>query len=221
MEARKLSNDTTLSFHTASGSPPPPPLPSEQAYANGNGHTPTANGHISHASPSQAHGAGHGPGHHAPGQGHSRTQSGHSRTHSGGRGSRRIPSGVPSSSSGWDLKSTISIRPETATIAALNDRLKGLREAGVRRIPVAKLAGEVARLRPALRARMPDLVGLHDCVSGQYPRNAESKDLALVLRASAVMRSLNEEGVREVTSLPWHMAQLFGAVSPPTAYSTM
>lgn len=105
----------------------------------------------------------------------------------------------------------------------LNTRLDGLRESGVRRLPLTRLhaSPELSRIRPLLRSRMPDLEYLAACAAEQYPRAANGKDLALVLRVSAVLRSLSEDGVKEVTSMPWHMAQMFSVVSPPTAYSTM
>lgn len=122
-----------------------------------------------------------------------------------------------------DKSKLIQLAATDSSMGSLNARLEVLKEAGVRRVPLTKLyaSPELNRLRPALRAKMADLEYLADCAAAQYPRAANGKDLALVFRVSAVLRGLNEDGVREVTSMPWHMAQMFSVVSPPTAYSTM
>lgn len=148
----------------------------------------------------------------------------HGRSYSATATSATAVSGhvrTSSSTTAASHSSHYPLSPKAApTPADLVARLEALKESGVRRLPLNRLftSPELSRLRPALRARMADLAHMSDCAAHQYPRAANGKDLALVLRASAVLRSL-EDG--SGASLPWHMAQMFSVLSPPTASTTM
>ncbi|GMK59626.1 hypothetical protein CspeluHIS016_0802320 [Cutaneotrichosporon spelunceum] len=115
---------------------------------------------------------------------------------------------------------TSYFQKDAPTPADLAARLEALKESGVRRLPLTRLCSstELLRLRPALRSHLTDLAYLSDCAAYQYPRAANGRDLALVLRASAVLRALDGGST---ASLSWHMAQMFSVVLPPTATCTI